>query len=613
MAKSINPKQGKPDTAVKKKKGRPKKRASKLSSPTKQIEKETRKGRGRPRKDANQRKPSSSILALNESIHAENPMTSLRDWKKDDNEEYVPENLFAAPLGQRGLKGMEEMREKFEVMPDVYDAPHESLVKTRRSQRLMIREETERKEQTIEDRLSNLENMISSIGMMVFALHKKTVNKSKKDMIDDYIRKGFNADTAVHIKESLMRDVNYFDKTRKSSVTINMEGSMLSVQNSVKNLNFSGRQVNVEPKVVKRGRGRPKTRKSKDSLKNQSGKSSTAKGRQEKSGQLDVLKTQSSQIIEESVKKDKIGVNLMASMEGSKAKLTRTESLGGQTIFKLSKPKLNHSSTTYFKKKDEGSMTSLRLEQTTKRDLTQVEEEPQPFKSILKKQSSGRIKRRKLKLDDDEVESEEIDIEKQVVKKKPRALDKIQIEEPGPFTKKSMITPIQNKPVSNVVSIDPHGTPKQQTNFAFNSLITSNDFKPSTQGELSFKNKKRTDPNLNEQFLFNSQKNQQSALSFANLKQTQNEHQLPHTTQKPEETTTPKPSAFSTNPIAHIPKTNPIPSPNQQILQKMRQPIPEKIERENATSKTHQGSENESHQREDSEDDEDFPFEEIGF
>ena len=79
-----------------------------------------------------------------------------------------------------------------------------------------------------------MEQMISALGMMVFALHKKTVNKDKKGIIDDFIRQGFNPQTASVVQSNLFRDVNYFEKTRKNSVHMTFEGSMISAQNSVK-------------------------------------------------------------------------------------------------------------------------------------------------------------------------------------------------------------------------------------------------------------------------------------------------------------------------------------------------------------------------------------------
>ena len=234
MVKSNNTKQSKADQPVKKRKGRPKKKASNLNSPTKHIEKDERKGRGRPRKNAQYRKPNQLSLELAKSINENQTFANTveKDWQRDDAEEYKPETTYKKMMGYN-QKVNEEMRENYEASQGLYLNNNETFVKTRRSRGLM-RDEISRADPTIEERLIKIEQMISCLGVMVLALHKKPLKKNKKEMIDGFIRKGFNAGTAQTIMENMLNDTNLFEKTRKNSINFAMEGSMMSGQGSIK-------------------------------------------------------------------------------------------------------------------------------------------------------------------------------------------------------------------------------------------------------------------------------------------------------------------------------------------------------------------------------------------
>ena len=227
MAKSNNAKTPKLEAANKKKKGRPKKKTSKLNSPTKMIEKKERK-RGRPPKASLQKKSDLSQLPLISDMHMDKVFLKER---QDDS--FDPRQNFAEPVHHRKHKLNEEYLENFEALRDIQDNQVQTSILTRRSKRLR-QEDDFGKLGGIYKRFEHLEQMMSALGMMVFALHKKTVNKDKKGIIDDFIRKGFNYQTAKVIETNLLRDVNYFEKTRKNSVHLNFEGSMISAQGSIK-------------------------------------------------------------------------------------------------------------------------------------------------------------------------------------------------------------------------------------------------------------------------------------------------------------------------------------------------------------------------------------------
>ena len=228
MAKSNNTKQNKSDHVVKKKKGRPKKKTSKLNSPSKHIEKEEKKGRGRPRKNPIQKKITDPMqTSIINKIHENNYSQDFgRSHLYEDTDVYRPDQNAAFHLPSSRGRLEEEILVKREYIEKL------SKIKTRRSQRL-AREESN-KSLTTEERLRNIEEMVSSLGMMVLALHKKTVNKVKKNMVDDWIRKGYNAETARSIKENMYRDQTYFEKTRKNSSHFMGNESLISEQRSVK-------------------------------------------------------------------------------------------------------------------------------------------------------------------------------------------------------------------------------------------------------------------------------------------------------------------------------------------------------------------------------------------
>ena len=323
---------------------------------------------------------------------------------------------------------------------------------------------------------------------------------------------------------------------------------------------------------VKRGRGRPKSKKNVmvAQMKIPSGKSSTGKVKKEKTDLLDSIKQNSSQIIPEEMTtgKEKLTMSLARSGDFSKAKLVRTNSMGNQMMegkFML-KPQL---------KKQENSLRQLPVEPPIVKKLEEVAEvvKPNPFTQVYKPEKMGRTKRKPLKIEDelDEISSEPLDIEKPIEKKK-RGLERLKLE-----TKKRQPT----KPPSNVVSIDQANTPKANL-FEFKQPVIPSRFQAMPDGELSFKQKtekKTSSPKPSSNFVFHDKQNKN--MSFSNFSQ-----------KGPPQKTA---------------------SPNQQILDSMRQPINEKRERETATQKTHQGSENESQMKEETEDDEDFPFDEIGF
>ena len=235
MGKSNNAKPLKSEHPIKKKKGRPKKKTSKLNSPTKNIEKEERKGRGRPRKTAAYKKSDSLKIPMMKDVP--NDIIFVKDiFKKVKNETDEPfqqEHNFSVPLGKRNNKINNELLEKNETLRYLQGTQVQKNVLTRRGMRMKIEEEALEKN-VILQKFEQIEEMLSCLGMMVFALHKKTVNKDKKTIIDDYIRQGFNSQTAEVIKTNLLKDVNYFEKTRKNSVHVNIEGSMISGQGSVK-------------------------------------------------------------------------------------------------------------------------------------------------------------------------------------------------------------------------------------------------------------------------------------------------------------------------------------------------------------------------------------------
>ena len=609
MGKTINSNKGKAETPARKKKGRPKKKPAKLDSPTKQIEKEERKGRGRPRKNPIARKPNPAILALNDNIHLNQATLTESKWLSEEAHTFPLDSGFGVPHSLKGARLADEARDQAQMDRPGYAQNPEGSGKSRRNQR-MLREEREKKQVAIEERLRNMETMMSCLGMMVFALHKKTVNKGKKDMIDDYIRRGFNAGTAVMIQEQMMRDVNHFEKTRKNSVTLNMEGSMMSGQNSVKHLGASSRNMMVEPKPKpKRGRGRPKSKKNIGgvSMKNQSGKSSTGKGKVDRMSGSDLIKARSSQILEETEKKS---LNMGSTVYQGTSKLTRTNSLGMQGVIRLSRENLNNSIGGGSKRR-ESSLKNLAMNQSLKKTLSQVEEEApkvNPISDLLTK--ATRAKRRTPQLDEDfeEVESEEFMPEEMLKKRKTPALEKIKIENPEPFRKKTRLTPLSSKPESlptrppqsNIVSIDPKGD-AQDNSFAFKAVLRPKPQAAPMDGELSFRNDKTleapiSEKNKNPKFLFAPKKTTNPSMSFSNFKNTQSKTPGTPPSSKP----------------AQLPTKQDQPSPIQRILENMRQPIQEKPEK-NATLKTHQGSENESHNREESDEDEEFPYDEIGF
>lgn len=228
MPKSSGVKHGKADVPGKKKKGRPKKKASKLNSPSRKIEKEERKGRGRPRK--NPPKPCVEPLGI-EGMRRGPQQLFGRGLVNDDNDEFVPRPTFQEP----GLGKLldEEALEQREALEDVRANKLESHVMTRRSLRSMTIKEERARVPGIEERISRLEEMLQCLGMMVLAQHKKTVNKDKKQMIDEHIRRGYNVETARVIRENMLRDPNYFDKTRRNSVHYANE-SQLSLVGSMK-------------------------------------------------------------------------------------------------------------------------------------------------------------------------------------------------------------------------------------------------------------------------------------------------------------------------------------------------------------------------------------------
>lgn len=230
MGKSNTSKHGKSDAPVKKKKGRPKKKTSKLNSPSRQIEKEERK-RGRPRKNTQSRKTDPAQLTSINRIH-QNSFTKPfpHPQPNEDNEAFVPTTSFDLPI--KGQLLNEELREEREMYEEIKNNNIERNVMTRRDLRSMKKEAWPRA-LSMEERMSQMEEMISSLGMMIFALHKKNVNKDKKLMIDEHIRSGYNIDTARVIRENLTRDPNYFDKTRRNSIHYPNE-SMAATQGSVK-------------------------------------------------------------------------------------------------------------------------------------------------------------------------------------------------------------------------------------------------------------------------------------------------------------------------------------------------------------------------------------------
>ena len=227
MGKSNNPKTIKVEGGNKKKKGRPKKKTSKLNSPTKAIEKKERK-RGRPSKASLQKKSDLSHLPLIADVHLDKQF-----MKEKQDESFDPQQNFSVPVPNRKQKLNEEYLENYEALRDIQDNQVQTSILTRRSKRLK-QEDDSVKLGNLYKRFDQMEQMISALGMMVFALHKKTVNKDKKGIIDDFIRQGFNPQTASVVQSNLFRDVNYFEKTRKNSVHMTFEGSMISAQNSVK-------------------------------------------------------------------------------------------------------------------------------------------------------------------------------------------------------------------------------------------------------------------------------------------------------------------------------------------------------------------------------------------
>lgn len=209
---------------VKKVKGRAK-NSSGLTS--KMIKKEERK-RGRPRKNMQIRKNEVTQLPNIARIHQNPPKESFpHPQTNEDSEAFVP---FDLPI--KGHHFNEEIREQKEIYDDLKYNNMGRSVLTRRDHRSM-KKETWPNALSNEERMTNIEEMISCLGMMVFALHKKTVNKDKKQVIDEHIRRGFNAETARLIKESMLRDSNYFEKTRRNSIHYPNE-SMGVVQGSVK-------------------------------------------------------------------------------------------------------------------------------------------------------------------------------------------------------------------------------------------------------------------------------------------------------------------------------------------------------------------------------------------
>ena len=233
MPKSNTNKQNKSDNVPKRKKGRPKKKTSKLNSPTKHIEKEKMK-RGRPRKTPIEKKPDAMQTSIINQIHDNvYRKDSNGNMQFDDSGMYRPEQSAIHQPGS-GRRLDEEALEQREMIENMWNKTNDSKVMTRRSQRLMGRDEPYNKHLSLEERMNNLEEMLSSIGMMVIALHKKTVNKPKKSRFDELIRLGFNVETARTIKKNLLNDNNYFDKVRKSSFHHTGNESMISAQGSVK-------------------------------------------------------------------------------------------------------------------------------------------------------------------------------------------------------------------------------------------------------------------------------------------------------------------------------------------------------------------------------------------
>ena len=192
----------------------------------------------------------------------------------------------------------------------------------------------------------------------------------------------------------------------------------------------------------------------------------------------------------------------------------------------------------------------------TRRKPINIEEEASEPEKVKKRQS----KKEKVKPAREKPIMEKNALEIEIAPPKPKQLHKIKLEQQennlGKFSMK--------RPHGNVVSIDqkvsqPHFgfTPKPKT-------------PPNKTGELSFKNQIP----VGQVFFEKKSPNP----TFSNL---------------------PQKSSVST------------PSKNQKILHAMRQPIPEKNDRENMPISTNQVSENESQKKEETE--EEFDFEDFGF
>lgn len=77
------------------------------------------------------------------------------------------------------------------------------------------------------DKISSMDTKINTIGMMALNIHKRHVNKDKKNEIDEIIKNGFSDDCISYLNTKMMNEINYFERPRKSSFKID-DGSAVS-------------------------------------------------------------------------------------------------------------------------------------------------------------------------------------------------------------------------------------------------------------------------------------------------------------------------------------------------------------------------------------------------
>lgn len=76
-------------------------------------------------------------------------------------------------------------------------------------------------------KINSMEAKINTIGMMTLNIHKRHVNKDKKNEIDEIIKNGFGDNYISYLNQKMMTEMNYFERPRKGSFKID-DGSALS-------------------------------------------------------------------------------------------------------------------------------------------------------------------------------------------------------------------------------------------------------------------------------------------------------------------------------------------------------------------------------------------------